>query len=57
MTNDVMQMRAVSPVLQQIEQLGNVIISSSGDNCSAYFPGLVNSLDDFTVSIRKAYLS
>ena len=57
MTNDVMQMRAVSPVLQQIEQLGDVIISSSGDNCSAYFPGLVNSLDDFTVSIRKAYLS
>ena len=57
MTNDVMQMRAVSPVLQQIEQLGDVVISSSGDNCSAYFPGLVNSLDDFTVSVRKAYLS
>ena len=52
-----MQMRAVSPVLQQIEQLGDVVISSSGNNCSAYFPGLVNSLDDFTVSVSKAYLS
>lgn len=41
-----MQTRAVSSVLQQIEQLGDVVITASGNNCSDYFPDLVNALDD-----------
>ena len=52
-----MQVRAVAYALQQIEQLGDVVITATGNNCSVYFPDLVNALDDdVIVSMGKAYL-